>query len=139
MSEIQILEENEKSYTAIVDGKKVVLWKIDTEALDRKWNEKVKQAGKYRKLKELRSLINDLEIYHKQSPSVDDYEEIATNIANTLDNFIKDTPPAYNVYHTLFKYIHPECYGKAQIFSKYCNQLLEMLNDMYKYIYGDIK
>lgn len=130
MGNIKIIKENEKSYTAIADGKKVVLWKIDTEELEKKWKERVFHARQYLKRVEIVELKDNLNMLLQHKPNVDDYEEIAIDISETIEKFIDTTPSAYNVYHTLYKYLNPECYGKAQTFTKYCCELLQLLETM---------
>jgi len=130
MGTIKIIEENEKSYTAIADGKKVVLWKIDTAKLEAVWKEKVRQAGNFRNIIAVKEMIDNLMLIQENPLDVNDYEAVVLDICKDIKKFIDSTPPAYNVFHTVYKYLHPECYGKAQTFTKYTDELIDILSEM---------
>jgi len=111
------------------EGKRLVLYKIDSDATQTKHNEEIKKAAKFLNREEVTHLFHKVKTLQKNPPTVVDYYDLAAEIAKTLQNFYNQIGSP-NIFHQPVKNIDPEIYGKAQSFMRQLEILKNILKEI---------
>ena len=127
---IKITGETDKSYTAVIEGKEVTLFKVDREELDRKYIENLRTISSILPNKNVMEMLNALVVVRNNIPDVYTYEKVATELSIVIDKLYHILAPycnkdTYNIFHHPYKKISLELYGKAQTFMKNVEMLFE--------------
>lgn len=118
---IEVLNEDDQTYTISMEGDIMKFYKIDTKKLAEQHTKDLYEAARHvskRNISEAMFLVGGL---LKEIPTVDKYEESASNVSMLLRRFHFDLKPhnLTHLVHSLIKEIDIECYGKAQTFLHY--------------------
>ena len=127
---IKITGENDKSYTAIIEGKEVTLFKVDREELERKNIENLRTISSILPNKNVLEILNALVVVKNNIPDVYTYEKVAIELSIVIDKLYHILAPycnkdTYNIFHHPHKEISLDVYGKAQTFMKNVEMLYE--------------
>ncbi len=117
---IKVIAEDKDSFTAMLDGKEIKLYKINIDEIEiKRRTDLYKAAGHIPK--EL--IVNALYLTSRtldKIPTVDDYEDIATiavDYMNQIYKYLRKNKLSY-IIHYLIKNTDPYIYGRAQTFMK---------------------
>jgi hypothetical protein len=117
----QIINEDDRSYTISLNGIVTRYIKINPEELKIAHLRDLELASQYISERNFGIAIFLVNGFLKYPPTVDVYEESATNVVNILERFHYDLKPhgLTHLVHSLIKNISVETYGKAQTFLHY--------------------
>jgi len=117
---MHLIGEDDKSYTANIEGKIVKLFKIDTEPINSRHNESVYQASKCLRNDTVYEVFNYISMILNNIPTIDKYEEIAKQVTTYLKEveIILLDNECINFVFYYIKDIDPSIYGRAQTFIK---------------------
>lgn len=125
MSDIKIISEDAKSYIANIDGKQVILYKVDVDKINERNRNSLNEASKHLPKQLVVDFINFIIYTIEYIPTVDKYE----NAANTTVAFMKQIEKILvknecsNLMFSYIKNLDPNIYGKAQTFMKIIKRL----------------
>ncbi len=139
MSEIKIISESKKYYTAVIDGKPIVLYKLDVDSIKQNRINDLKKSAEIIPdvlFNQILAFTNDL---LENIPNVDEYEKVADEVVVLMELLHKELRPHCLTYlvHQSIKHISPSCYGKANTFTHQIKMFNDMLKEMNEYRKGN--
>lgn len=133
---IELISEDEKSYTAIIDGKTTKLFKINIDEINSNHREDLLKASKF--ISE--DILEDILFFTRRIiqfvPLITEYERVAnktTELMNKVYNILKPHNLSHLMHH-LVKNTDPKIYGKAGTFMRQIELFNEDLEEMMKFL-----
>jgi len=133
---IELISEDDKSYTALVDGKETKLFKINIEELNAKHDRDLLEASKHLSKSDIEEMLFFTRRIIQFVPRITEYERVAVETTDLMERVYKALEPYKLSYlmHHLVKDTNPEIYGKAETFMKQIGMFNEYLEEIYKHI-----
>ena len=126
---IELISEDSSKIVVRRNGEKIKLFKIDTEAMENKYNYDLYKASECLRKEVIKNALKFTEKLINQVPNVNEYESEANKLFLIMKDLYLLLEPHKLSYllHHLIKDTDPEIYGRAQTFMKQVEKFHDML------------
>ena len=133
---IELISEDEKSYTTLIDGKKVTLFKVNAEEIKSKHDNDLFEASNYLEQDEIEDMLFFTRRIIQFVPKITEYERVAEDTTKLMERVYDILEPYKLCYlmHNLIKNTKIGIYGKAETFMKQIGLFNEDLEKIFNYM-----